>query len=261
MANEDEIVVNPPQQLDVQYGDDVETTTVRGEVNGQQDAIVIVNPKTQETYTFNKKEIIEIVLKSPSFAAALAKAISEAPSGSSVEANPTLAGTESALTGLDVDGTKYKVEQPTEVVANPTLAGTEANLEGLQVGNTKYKVGGSGGATWHKYLIYATYKTAFLYDTDTDGITTMADLAADLYAKGYTGGGSDYTKHYPINDPTLQTEGSGDLTNLYIIMSLFSSNGTTTYAKSANLTWSTDHFTFNTGNSINLTDWSIKQVL
>lgn len=37
----------------------------------------------------------------------------------------------------------------TEVVANPTLAGTEADLTGLQVGDTKYKVpagGGGGGA-------------------------------------------------------------------------------------------------------------------
>lgn len=38
----------------------------------------------------------------------------------------------------------------TEVIANPTLAGTEADLTGLQVGNTKYKVpsGGSGSASW-----------------------------------------------------------------------------------------------------------------
>ena len=61
----------------------------------------------------------------------------EVPSG--VEANPTLVGTEAALTGLEVDGTKYKVEQPTDVVANPTLAGSEATLTGLQVGTTKYK--------------------------------------------------------------------------------------------------------------------------
>ena len=35
----------------------------------------------------------------------------------------------------------------TTVVANPTLAGTEADLTGLQVGDTKYKVpeGGGGG--------------------------------------------------------------------------------------------------------------------
>lgn len=60
---------------------------------------------------------------------------------SKVEANPTLAGTEAALTGLEVGDTKYKVEQPINVVANPTLAGTEAALEGLQVGDTKYKAG------------------------------------------------------------------------------------------------------------------------
>ena len=36
----------------------------------------------------------------------------------------------------------------TTVVANPTLAGTEADLTGLQVGDTKYKVpaGGGGGS-------------------------------------------------------------------------------------------------------------------
>lgn len=33
----------------------------------------------------------------------------------------------------------------TNVVANPTLAGTEDDLTGLQVGDTKYKVGGSSG--------------------------------------------------------------------------------------------------------------------
>ncbi len=33
----------------------------------------------------------------------------------------------------------------TTVIANPTLAGTEASLTGLQVGDTKYAVGGSSG--------------------------------------------------------------------------------------------------------------------
>ena len=59
----------------------------------------------------------------------------------SVIANPTLAGTEASLTGLEVDGTKYKVpEAGSQVVANPTLAGTEASLTGLEVDGTKYKV-------------------------------------------------------------------------------------------------------------------------
>lgn len=57
-----------------------------------------------------------------------------------VSANPTLAGTEADLTGLQVGSTKYKVPSGTTVNANPTLAGTEAELEGLEVGGTKYKV-------------------------------------------------------------------------------------------------------------------------
>ena len=48
------------------------------------------------------------------------------------------------------DGGEYNIKDATArglVVANPTLAGTESDLTGLQVGNTKYKVpsGGSGG--------------------------------------------------------------------------------------------------------------------
>lgn len=70
-------------------------------------------------------------------------------SGTTVVANPTLAGTEAGLTGLQVGETKYKVDAGTTVVANPVLAGTEADLTGLQVGETKYKIpsGGSGAAT------------------------------------------------------------------------------------------------------------------
>ena len=64
-----------------------------------------------------------------------------------VVANPTLAGTEADLTGLQVGETKYAVPQGTPVVANPTLAGTEADLTGLQVGDTKYAVPQGGGSS------------------------------------------------------------------------------------------------------------------
>ena len=33
------------------------------------------------------------------------------------------------------------------VVANPTLAGTETDLSGIQIGNTKYKIAGEDAAT------------------------------------------------------------------------------------------------------------------
>lgn len=62
-----------------------------------------------------------------------------------VIANPELAGNEDVLTGLEVDGTKYKVPEGTVVEANPELSGGESNLSSLQVGDIKYAVpqGGS----------------------------------------------------------------------------------------------------------------------
>lgn len=98
-------------------------------------------------------------------------AIAKAGDATKVTANPTLAGTESALTGLEVGTTKYKVEQPINVVANPTLAGTESALEGLQVGDTKYKVGGGGGS-----LIKATPVTI-----DYEGTDYNYDIVWDLH--------------------------------------------------------------------------------
>ena len=73
-----------------------------------------------------------------------------------VTANPTLAGTEAELTGLEVGDTKYKVPTPTTVVANPELAGTESDLEGLQVGETKYKIGGGKQLYQHNITINHT---------------------------------------------------------------------------------------------------------
>lgn len=66
--------------------------------------------------------------------------IAEQGGGSEVVANPTLAGTEAALTGLEVDGTKYKVNQPIVVEGNPSGAGGGSALTGLKIGDTVYKV-------------------------------------------------------------------------------------------------------------------------
>ena len=59
--------------------------------------------------------------------------------GADVEANPTGTAT-TDLTKLKVDDTIYGIPEGTNVVANPTLAGTESALTGLQVGDTKYAV-------------------------------------------------------------------------------------------------------------------------
>ena len=60
--------------------------------------------------------------------------------GSEVVANPTLAGTEDPLTGIEVDGTKYKIEQPIDVEGNPAGVGGGSALTGLKIGDTVYKV-------------------------------------------------------------------------------------------------------------------------
>ena len=61
-------------------------------------------------------------------------------SGADVEANPEGTAT-TDLEKLKVGETIYGIPEGTNVVANPTLAGTESALTGLQVGDTKYAVG------------------------------------------------------------------------------------------------------------------------
>lgn len=100
--------------------------------------------------------------------------------GSDVIINPTLAGTEANATGIEVDGTKYKIS---EVKANPTLAGTEENLTGVEVDGTKYKVPetkklyyhlvGLNDSTYLAYLnIISSRQTAYI---------SMEQIAQDLY--------------------------------------------------------------------------------
>ena len=52
---------------------------------------------------------------------------------------------------LTVDGLTFELNKISKVIANPTLAGTESALEGLQVENTKYKI--SGGTKLYKHII------------------------------------------------------------------------------------------------------------
>ena len=105
-----------------------------------------------------------------------------------VKANPTLAGTEASLTGLEVGGTKYKVEQPINVVANPTLAGTEADLESIEIGETKYKIGGGGKQLYQHnfYIISAVVRLTAKITTDSSTQMTANDLANYLYSNGLT---------------------------------------------------------------------------
>ena len=77
---------------------------------------------------------------------------------------------------------------PSGVVANPTLAGTEADLTGLQVGDTKYKVPEGGGAlvvhvtatTIEESTIYTCDKTAGeMYEAMQTGVVVIAPYTED----------------------------------------------------------------------------------
>ena len=108
--------------------------------------------------------------------------------GTEVVANPTLAGTETDLTGLEVAGTKYKVPSGggTEVIANPSLAGNESDLTGLEVAGTKYKVptGGSGGTQLYLHNMATsgsaiTRSKVSVISIDNSSYTTLSSIGAD----------------------------------------------------------------------------------
>jgi len=75
-----------------------------------------------------------------------------------VVANPTVAGSESDLTSIQIGDTKYKVTGGggggSEVIANPTLVGDEDSLTGLEVDGTKYKVSGERDITSQEIAEY-----------------------------------------------------------------------------------------------------------
>ena len=80
--------------------------------------------------------------------------------GTEVVANPEGEAT-ADLEKLQVGESIYGIPEGTNVVANPTLAGTESALAGLQVGETKYKV--PVGYEIHTYTAGKTYTSS---DTD-----------------------------------------------------------------------------------------------
>ena len=93
------------------------------------------------------------------------------------------------------DGEIALTEDITEVVANPTLAGDEAELTGLQVGDTKYAMPqGGGGSKLYAHSLMISYSntttgdnltgTAYLITTDSEAIT-KDNIVAKLVAAGY----------------------------------------------------------------------------
>ena len=69
----------------------------------------------------------------------------------------------SKYTGAEIDAAVAKAGDATKVVANPTLAGTEAPLVGLQVGETKYAIPAGGG---DDIFIVKVTETGGVYSAD-----------------------------------------------------------------------------------------------
>ena len=196
-------------------------------------------------------------------------ALSTDAEGTVVVANPTLAGTEADLTGLQVGSTKYKVEQPINVVANPTLAGTESQLTGLEVGTTKYKIpegvvvvelsASSGTLSDSDYAKVSGDNCLILYNNvyyekvQDDG-TAFYYLARRFNEQYYyisqSGFQINYSKDYfqssgisfseVIANPTLDgTESS--LTGIQVGSTKYSAGGTKLYKHDLNLTCADTH--------------------
>lgn len=82
------------------------------------------------------------------------------------------------LTANGTGGATWQDAKGTEVVANPSLAGTESDLTGLEVAGTKYKVptGGSGGTSLFKHKITIQYNGYTGYYTTTNNESTEMSI-------------------------------------------------------------------------------------
>lgn len=80
-------------------------------------------------------------------------------------------------TAVEVDNA---VGKALSIEANPTMAGTEAALNGLQIGDTKYKV--EAGSEIHTYTANKTYTSADAdYEQLRDDITNIRDIKIGTY--------------------------------------------------------------------------------
>lgn len=153
---------------------------------GKQKQVIVLRDKYKSTVPVYPKIIDECL---PT------ETLGKIEKATKVEANPTLAGTESDLTGLKIEDTAYKIPTPTTVVANPTLAGTEADLEGLQVGDTKYKISSGGGDLyWQQYQCHQSsdgsnpgYSFVFqIFTKEELNLSSKADLLNFLKSNNLT---------------------------------------------------------------------------
>ena len=93
----------------------------------------------------------------------------------------------------NVIATKQELNEKSTVTANPTLAGTEADLTGLEVDGTKYKVSSGGGETPHLYEYFITIVINY------DSLDAMI-LSTNLYEEFEHGELSTFTFDDLLNE-------------------------------------------------------------
>lgn len=77
----------------------------------------------------------------------------EGGGGTSYEAGTGIDITDNTIS-IDTQTVAQKSELPNEVIANPTLAGTEDDLTGIEIGGIKYKVPQGGGSSQTLYTVF-----------------------------------------------------------------------------------------------------------
>lgn len=124
------------------------------------------------------------------------------------------------------DGEIALTEDITEVVANPTLAGDEAELTGLQVGDTKYAMPqGGGGSQLYQHNIGIALYTDNTKETIKGIITTTIISSDNAAINDATKLGTALTSIQSAYRP-LSANGSDGTNNVF---GLYNENGNAAY--------------------------------
>lgn len=92
------------------------------------------------------------------------------------------------------------------VVANPTLAGTEDAITGIEIDNVKYKIEGGGGVSGYVLVITTNSALNGQMLTATKGSNTKRGLVANNQCRISLDEGGVWTIEEPINHHTVITE-------------------------------------------------------
>ena len=109
----------------------------------------------------------------------------------------------SKYTGAEIDAAVAKAADATKVTANPTLAGTEADLTGLQVGNTKYAIPACGGGASFYQIDLTDQQFNDLEDNGTVTVTGLNLVVDDIKSAILAGNPVLVNVNYTMTTPVV----------------------------------------------------------